>query len=76
MSSSVNSHQAAVRRSDSWDMGFYLLMVFDVSTRTRTLQHTVSSRTRKPNEIRNLTDKTRVFRTRRTCDRKSEDTDF
>ena len=33
--SSVSSYRAAVRRSDSWDVDFYLLVVSDVSTRRR-----------------------------------------
>ena len=72
----MNSHRTAVRRSDSWDMDFYLLVVSDVSTHMRALRRTASSRTRKPNEIRGLADKMRVLRTCRACDRKSGDTGF
>jgi hypothetical protein len=44
----MSSHQAAVRRSDSWDMDFYLLVVSGVSTRTRALRCAASPHARKP----------------------------
>jgi hypothetical protein len=48
----ISSHRAAVRRSDSWDMDFYLLVVSDMSTRTRALRCAASPYARKPSEIR------------------------
>ena len=56
----MSSHRAAVHRSDSWDMDFYLLVVSGVSTRTRTLRYTASPRARKPSEIRGYAGRTRL----------------
>jgi hypothetical protein len=58
----MSSYRAAVRRLDSWDMDFYLLVVSGVSTRTRALRCAASSRARKLSEIRGHVGRTRLAR--------------
>ena len=58
----MSSYRTIVRRLDNGNINFYLLVISNISTRTRTLYCTTSSRTRKSNEIRDYTDLTCLVR--------------